>query len=223
MSLVDYQKQLNDEINQTKGVLQAKKKTIDDTIAQIEQMGKQRDENIQKKMILQEACKKARALSADWFAMISTNGVKTILGDNLEVKIISGEKNGVPTCDFVVKAKYEDYETTTDPTEEDGGGVADIVSLTNFLTMNILNSDNTAPIILDEPTKFVSGGHANDVGNFLNRIAEEFGKQLIMVTHAQETKNYANKVFHVELNDKGCSVIVEELPDKESDEDESGE
>lgn len=206
-----YRKQLNNEVNELKGVIKNKQENIDKLNSDIIKLNARKEENIQKKLILQEACKKARELSADWFAMISTNGVKTILGDNLEVKIILGDKNGVPTSDFVVHATYDDYETITDPTEEDGGGVADIVSLTNFLTMNIVNKDyNAAPLILDEPTKFVSAGHADDVGSFLSKISKEFGKQIIMVTHAQETKEYADKIFHVSLNEKGTSEVISE-------------
>lgn len=204
-------KNIEKEINEDNGVIKSKQEYISKTETSLTDLDKKKKDNIEKKLILQEACKKARELSSDMFANISTNGVKTILGDNLEVKIIPGEKNGVPTSDFVIKAKYLDYETETDPISADGGGVADIVSLTNFLTMNIINSNiNSASIILDEPTKFVSAGNADNVGFFLREISENFNKQIIMVTHAQETKKYANKIFTVALNDRGTSVVTED-------------
>lgn len=209
-ALETYKQALNKEINETSGVLKSKEKSLEDTQKRIKRLEETKDTNLRKKLILQEACKKARELSSDLFAMISTNGVKTILGDNLEVKIISGEKNGVPTSDFIIHATYDGYSTDTDPAEEDGGGVADIVSLTNFLSMNIINSKiNSAVIIVDEPTKFVSMGNANSVGNFLKSISQEFNKQIIMVTHAKETTEYAQKVFSVSLDSKGTSIVTE--------------
>lgn len=205
---------INNDINQKKGVLKSKEDTIATTEKRIRDLDEKSKRNMEKKLIIQEACKLARDMSAEWFAKLSTNGVQTILGDNLEVKIVTGDKKGVPTCDFYVHAKYGSYETATDPTEEDGGGVADIVSLTNFIAMNALNIDsNSASIILDEPTKFVSAGHADDVGEFISKIAQELDKQIIMVTHAAETKNHADKIFKVELNDKGVSVVSEENND----------
>lgn len=206
----EYRNMLNNEVNEIKGILKNKQENIEKTNKDIINLNVKKEENLEKKIILQEACKKARELSADWFSMISTRGVKIILGNNLEVKIISGEKNSVPTNDFIIRAEYKDYSTETDPTEEDGGGVADIVSLTNFLTMNIINHDyNAAPLVLDEPTKFVSAGHADDVGKFLSQFAHEFNKQIIMVTHAKETKDYADKVFTISLNENGTSEIID--------------
>ena len=114
---------------------------------------------------------------------------------------------------MILKSTYDGYETELEPTdEESGGGVADIVSLANFITMNMLNGNiNTAPIILDEPTKFVSAGNADGVGRFIEMASKQFNKQIIMVTHAQETTKYADKVLKVSLNDRGVSeaVVVE--------------
>lgn len=205
------------KINEHNGIITEKEKYIKTKENEIIKLEKNKKDNLDKKIIIKKACKQARQLSEDTFAAISTRALQTILGDNLEVKIIEGEKNNVPTADFKVIAKYSDYETETDPTEEDGGGVADIVSLTNFLTMNILNQrTNSAPIILDEPTKFVSAGHADNVAIFLEQFSKDFNKQIIMVTHAQETKKYANKVFKIEMNENGYSEISDETINNEN-------
>ena len=152
-----------------------------------------------------------RETSSDIFATISTSAVQTILGDSNVVKIVHGERNGIPTADFKICSMYNGYMTELEPTdEESGGGVADIVSLANFLTMNILNQEqNSAPILLDEPTKFVSLGHADNVGAFLKKIAEEFDKQIILVTHASDTAKHADRIFHVALDNEGKSVVTE--------------
>lgn len=198
---------VNGNISELDGVIRSKADKIGERKKNIEKLSKDREENILKKAILLEACKKVRELSSDTFADICTSGVRTILGDDLSVKIIHGERNGVATSDFKLCSKYDGYETELEPTdEESGGGVADIVSLANFMTMNILNEGrNSAPIILDEPTKFVSLGNADKVGQFISYISSKFGKQIIMVTHAQDTAKYANQIVHVALNKSGIS------------------
>lgn len=206
--LEKYYNNIQKDINEKNGIIVEKEKHIKNKEDELNKLEENKKSNLQKKIVLQKACKEARKLSEDKFAAISTQALQTILGNNLEVKIVEGEKNNVPTADFKVLAKYSDYETETDPTDEDGGGVADVVSLTNFLTMNIMNqSSNSAPIILDEPTKFVSAGHSDDVALFLEQFSKDFGKQIIMVTHAQETKKYADKVFKVELDENGSSQV----------------
>lgn len=198
------------EINELDGWMKAANDNITARRKNIEKLEKMHNENIMKKAILTEACKTIREISSDTFAKICTRAVRDILNDDLEVRIVHGERNGVPTADFKIKSTYEGYETELEPTdEESGGGVADIVSLANFITMNMINGQtNTAPIVLDEPTKFVSAGNADRVGHFVSDASKKFKKQIIMVTHAQETTNYADRVFKVSLDDTGVSEAV---------------
>lgn len=202
-------KRYDKQISEIDGTINSKTNKIAEKNKIIQTLSKDRDDNILKKAILLEACKKIREISSDIFADISTSGVQTILGDDLSVKIVHGERNGVPTSEFKLRSSYNGYVTELEPTdEESGGGIADIVSLSNFLTMNILNSDqNSAVILLDEPTKFVSLGNAEQVGQFIKDISKQFNKQIIMVTHASDTAKCADKIFHVELDDNGKSVV----------------
>lgn len=170
--------------------------------------------NLKKKFLLQEACDTARKTSYDRFATIATMGLQQIFGKDISVEIVASEKNSVPTANFMVRTKYDGYETFTNPTDSDGGGVADIISLSAFICMNILyGNKNTAPLFLDEPTKFVSAGYASAVAKFIKDISEEYDKQIIMVTHAKETQYSADAVFNVALDDSGKSVVEEVVQD----------
>ena len=185
-------KKYDSQIEQCNGIIQDKTKKIVD-----------RQKNIQ---LLEQI----RAISSDVFSQISTTAVQQILGEHLSVKIIQGERGGVPTADFKVCAKYDDYYLEVEPTdEESGGGVADVVSLANLLTINVLSQEqNSAPIMLDEPTKFVSVGNADKVGEFIKKIASEFNKQIIMVTHSPDTAMHADQSIHVKLDGEGKSVVT---------------
>jgi DNA repair ATPase RecN len=203
-------KKYDKQISEVDGTINSKTAKIAEKNKAITELETERNENILKKAILLEACKKIREMSSDIFADICTSGVQTILGKDLSVKIIHGERNGIPTSEFKLCSTYNGYTTELEPSdEESGGGISDIVSLANFLTMNILNSDqNSAIILLDEPTKFVSLGKAEQVGQFLKDISSQFNKQILMVTHAQDTAKYADKTFHVQLNEDGKSIVT---------------
>lgn len=203
-------KKYDSQIEQCNGIIQDKTKKIVDRQKNIQLLEQTKTANLLKKTILTEACKQIRAISSDVFSQISTTAVQQILGEHLSVKIIQGERGGVPTADFKVCAKYDDYYLEVEPTdEESGGGVADVVSLANLLTINVLSQEqNSAPIMLDEPTKFVSVGNADKVGEFIKKIASEFNKQIIMVTHSPDTAMHADQSIHVKLDGEGKSVVT---------------
>ena len=159
-----------------------------------------------KKKLLQDASSKAREFSKEMFESVSTEALQTVLGENLSVEIKFGENGGTQTADFLVKANYGENEVIVDPTEEDGGGVADMVALASLIAMNsFVSDDNGAPLVLDEPTKFVSKGNAEDVSLFLSEISKSMNKQIIMVTHDGVSKDYADKAYRIELDDEGNS------------------
>lgn len=168
------------------------------------------DEYIKKKTVLIEASDDARKKSIEVFEGVATNALQTILGDNLSVVIDVGELNGNKTIDFLIKSVYGEDEVIVDPTSEDGGGAADVVALAAFIAMNsFLSDENDAPLVLDEPTKFVSAGNALDVSKFLKSISEDFGKQIIMVTHDGVSKEIADKAYMVKLNSFGTSEVTD--------------
>lgn len=161
-----------------------------------------------KKALINEACFEARKLARDLFASIASHGLQHVLGTHYSVLIKLGTKGEDPTADFYVKSKYDDYEVEVDPTEEEGGGVADIVALTAFFSLNAFQKNkNNAPLFLDEPTKFVSSGYAADVAEFIKAISKDLNKQIIMVTHDTTSKTIADKAYEISLDNNGVSIV----------------
>lgn len=210
MSIESLLNETNLAISEKNGQIKEKTDFINRRKNENSKLEKTYNTNLKKKFLLQEACDTARKTSYDRFATIATMGLQQIFGKDISVKIAASEKNSVPTANFLVRTKYDGYETLTNPTDSDGGGVADIISLSAFICMNILYGDkNTAPLFLDEPTKFVSAGYSSAVAKFIKDISEEYNKQIIMVTHAKETQYSADAVFNVALDDTGKSVVEE--------------
>lgn len=78
---------------------------------------------------------------------------------------------------------------TTDPLDDNGGGIVDIISIA--LRLVVLQSYESSsgeplidgPILLDEPFKMVSKEYIPMLSDFLKKISQDFNRQIIMVTH----------------------------------------
>lgn len=162
-----------------------------------------------KKALLHDACVEARKGARDILQNMSTRGLQSIMGDHVSLDIVLKE-TGTPEAEFVVKSEYGDnYVVENDPADGDGGGVADIVSLANFFSMNYLaGKKNVAPILLDEPTKFVSAGHSENAAKFLYEISTYFKKQVLMSTHDKFLANLGDKSFMFELDAQGRTQVT---------------
>lgn len=185
-------------------------KQRDEIQKRIHSLEKEETQNITKKELLEQASEKAREDGMKVLADTATNAVQAILGDDTSVGMVSSIKRGVPQVDVVVKREKNGQEVTTNPTEGEGGGVADIVSLAMFFSLRLLvGQDNEAPIFMDEPTKFLSKGFSSDAATFINEMVDYTEKQTFLVTHDETIAASGDKVFRTELNDKLISKVSE--------------
>ncbi len=207
---------LKEEYTKKSAIKEKLKKDLIVEKEKIEEYHKEIEIYEKKKKLIQDAASEARKFSKELFESNSTEALQAILGDNLSVEVKLGESGGTQTADFLVKANYEDgSEVVVDPTNEDGGGVADIIALASLISMNSFVSDeNSAPLVLDEPTKYVSKGNAKDVALFLSETSKNMNKQIIMVTHDGVSKDFADKAYKIHLDEDGNSV-AEDVTKKE--------
>lgn len=76
-----------------------------------------------------------------------------------------------------------------DPLNADSGGVVDVAAFALRLACLVLAKPKLRKVvILDEPFKFVSREYRENVRLLLEKLAEDFGIQFIMVTHIEELK-----------------------------------
>ena len=74
-----------------------------------------------------------------------------------------------------------------DPMSAAGGGAVDVAAFALRLSCLVLHKPKLNPVlILDEPFKFVSQEYRANVREMLQRLSEEMGIQMIMVTHIPE-------------------------------------
>jgi ABC-type lipoprotein export system ATPase subunit len=67
--------------------------------------------------------------------------------------------------------------------------------------LQLAGKNNVAPLFLDEPSKFVSKGHSENVAKFLFEVSSYFDRQVFMVTHDEFLAKTADKAYHFRIND----------------------
>ena len=160
-----------------------------------------------KRTLLQEASDEARKQASELLQNISTRALQYVLGEHLSLEIRLTGKRNTANADILVKNTYEGYEVETDPAEEEGGGVADVVSFSTLITMlQLSGEDNTAPMFLDEPSKFVSKGHSEKVALFLHEMSKYYERQTFMVTHDEYLASVGDKAYHFKI-EEGKTVV----------------
>ncbi|PLS19781.1 hypothetical protein CVD28_04825 [Bacillus sp. M6-12] len=175
---------------------------------EIEQLIKDKEEIEIQKILLQDASVEARKSAKDLLQSVSTNALQFIIGEYMSLDIKLDEKGNSPVADFIVKSKYEDYTVEADPAEEEGGGVADVVSFSSFIAMlQLTGNNNVAPLFLDEPSKYVSKGHSENVAKFLYEVSGDTGRQVFMVTHDEYLAKMGDTAYHFKIND-GRTVVT---------------
>lgn len=213
LNLKDIKDSLNNlrqDYNQGIGVVKSLEEEKKNKEKELESLNFDKDKIGVKKALLQDACKKARSNSKDVLQSVATTGLQAVMGDHMHLNIVLNEDSTPATVEFKTVSEYDGYIVDDiDPTDSDGGGVADVIAMSCFMSMNHLVAEkNSAPILLDEPTKYVSAGHSEDAAKFIYEISKFFKKQIFMVTHDIYLTNVGDKGFRLELDRKGRTKFI---------------
>lgn len=188
-----------------KGVLVEQKESYAN---EIEVLKVKESDNLLKKELLEQASEKARSDGMKVLSDTASNAVQAILGEGTYVDMVSSIRNGVPNVDVVIKREIDGKTVVTDPTQGEGGGVADIVSLAMFFSLRLLvGQDNEAPVFMDEPTKFLSKGYSNEAADFINEMVEYMGKQTFLITHDETIASSGDLMFNIQLDESLVSQV----------------
>ena len=159
------------------------------------------------KALLNDTSKEARNQGKEILADMATLAVQSVFGENMYVDINITEKDGIPQADVTVFKKYDYGVIEVDPSGNDGGGLADIVSLALFMGVRQINGDkNFAPNVLDEPSKYVSDGSLSEkFAEFLPSMVNYSKRQTIVATHDIPLMEAGDVVYKMTL-DKNTGI-----------------
>ncbi|WCK57700.1 hypothetical protein PP175_27065 (plasmid) [Aneurinibacillus sp. Ricciae_BoGa-3] len=176
---------------------------------EIESLSKDKDTLDIQKILLQDASVEARKNAKDVLQTMATRALQFIMGDYMSLEIKLDEKGSAPVAEFIVKSKYSDYTVEADPADEEGGGIADIVSHACLIALlELTGENNVAPIFLDEPSKYVSKGNSENVARFFYEISSAINRQVIMSTHDEYLAKTGDKAFHFRINEGKTEITV---------------
>lgn len=155
------------------------------------------------KALLNDTSKEARNQGKEILADMATLAVQSVFGENMYVDINISEKDGIPQADVVVFKKYDYGIIEVDPSGNDGGGLADIVSLALLMGVRQINgSKNYAPNIFDEPSKYISEGYYSEkFAEFLPSMVNYSKRQTIVATHDLPLIDTGDVVYKISLDD----------------------
>lgn len=139
-----------------------------------------------------------------------TAALQTVLADDsLRFEVEIGERNKTATAEWRVVSRYGDVEVSNNPEDARGGGIVDIVSLA--LRLALLELSRPRPeglVILDEIGKMVSAEYRENLAFFLKSYAQKTGRQILMVTHAEELAACGDVTYKVEKDEQGISEVT---------------
>lgn len=194
--------------NSDKAILSTYEKQKSDVFTKIDVISREKEEVSMKVSILQEASTEARNNAKDLLRDVSTNAVQMILGDNLSVDIDLDTKGQSATAEVILKVQNKNEIVETNPAEDEGGGLADIVALSNFLSIGqLVGKNNLAPKLIDEPTKYVSKGHSGKVAGFIKEMVDYTERQTFLITHDEYLSNVGDVSYKFSLDENGTTQI----------------
>ena len=177
-------KEGRNHISVKKAELSIIKNQIESKKNEKEKLKKENEKILTMKALIDDACKEARDNGRELLSQVATTSVQSVYGENTTVKLEPSIKDGITSIEVIVNKKVKDGTIRLNPRNADGGGLADIVSLSIFMALGQLVNNNYAPYLLDEPTKYVSEGeYAHNSAKFISDIVSYTGRQTIMSTH----------------------------------------
>lgn len=203
--------------------LSGEKQMLEKTIAKTESELKQLHipELEQCLLVLQKLGGHQREIARKRLEELGTLALQYSLGPDNQLIIQLKEVRKKPIAEVYVYNKTTGFQT--DPLEANGGGIVDILSIAMRIValQCIQNPSVEGPILLDEPFKMVSEEYIPMIVNFTKTISQEFGRQIILVTHNPYLAENCDQILRVALDEKGVSHVGyggNGIPDRSSQE-----
>jgi len=216
--------EVKDNLERLKGIYQKEQGKREQLISLINKKKKKIKEQVKEKetlgetlVLLQTASEQARNKSVETIEELVTKPLQYIFEDDSRFEVEMKTKGDNSSAYFNVITEYDYGIIKADPKGSAGGGKGDITSLSLLTTLNCaVGTKITAPLLLDEPSKYVSPtSRALNVGNFLRDVSVNFDKQIILSTHNHDISAVSDRAYSFELKN-GVTQVKENTQDLET-------
>lgn len=202
-------KEVGAHLQEKQGELNIINQSIKEKELEKDKLTESNEKLLLKKKLIEDSCSEARENGRELLSEISTSLIQSIFNEKTRVNLNIELKDGIPNADVSVLNEYKDGISEVDPTRNDGGGLADVVALSLFMSIGQTVDDNYAPYVLDEPSKFVSKGELSEkFAEAFKELVEYSGKQTIISTHDECLKETGETIYHITKDwDSGVSIV----------------
>ena len=195
------------EMGKRDQILKSKESLIRDLIEKTEEEQVLRME----REVLDKASERGKIESAQTAQHLVNQTLKYVFDEDIEFKINISNPAGQPNMDFETEVTRGGQRISREPVEGGGLGVVDVLSTAlRILGLNVIDRENGAPMVFDEPGKSVSEQYQERMAEYLKQTSISFGRQIFLVTHNKESLgSIGDKTFLVEMDQNQVSSLVE--------------
>jgi len=193
-------------VQQATGARNAIERNIDEAEKAIAQHTVQRDRATMARTFIQEVAKATQKGLEVHIGNIVTMAMQSVFENPPEFVVRFESRRGQTECDLLFRTGTEDLR----PIDSSGGGVLDVVSFALRISLWTLRK-NESVFILDEPFRNVSPDLQGNVSEMVKLISKRLNLQIIMVSHAEDINQSADKTFLVSKTQGSYSMVEEGL------------
>jgi DNA repair exonuclease SbcCD ATPase subunit len=198
---------IEDQVLIKKNNFQEKKKQIEQINQKVKEIIEEIELDVKSIEFIEKIAEENRNNVKDRIESLINKALKQVYGETYSIEFQYGISNNKTAVEVkIVKKLNNGLEVKRDVTEGNGLGVADLVSLP-LKIMVLLSNDDIAPILIaDEPGKHMDEGRAELFAKFLKAISKELNMQLIVCSHWEVMKEYADNCVNVNFDGQKSQV-----------------
>jgi len=196
MSLANFNS-LTNLYSQKLGKLEAVTNTLQSTEQRIKTLEENELTISQASIFLQSLSDTTRIQVIERISKLVTELLQTVKDPNLEFRMNLGVERSQADLKFFVVDKLSGKEF--DALESMGGGVVDLIALGLRVSLLVLWKPKLARIlILDETLKYVSVSDQELASEFIRKLSEQLGLQIIFISHSKTLAEKSHASFLIE-------------------------
>lgn len=199
---------LKNLFNQKLGKLDAVTNSLSACENRVKQLELNQDTVEKSSLFLQSLSDTARIQVIEKISGLVTEVLQAVKDKNLTFKMELGTERGQPDLKFFVVDSVTGKEM--DILESCGGGIADLVSFALRVSLLLKWKPNLERVLIcDEQLKFVSVQDQELAGDFIRKLSEQLGLQIIFISHSKTLAEKSHKCFEVTKDSYGISKVEE--------------
>ena len=195
------------KLHYLEGQKEALQSQYDTNLATIQEAVRSSDIFQKASTLLQLVSEKTREQSISKIESIVTQAIQEVYGDKaLKFKVVFENKRNAVSVEF--KLRDDILKQDLNIIRCEAGGIKNIIAaILRLVVIDLYHPKIEGPVILDEIGVHISQEHRARFGKFLQQYSELTGRQIILVSHLETVKEYADR--KIKLKRVGTDVKVE--------------